>query len=37
MVPRIHEWMLQWYWYVPGAVNVTMNVEPGLRLASLND
>src|SRR5271170_1836011 len=35
-VPVIHGWMLQWYWYVPGAVKVTEKVAPGLRLPSLN-
>ncbi len=35
MVPVIHEWMVQWYWYVPGVVRVTVNDEPAARLESL--
>ncbi len=35
MVPVIHVWIVQWYWYVPGVVRVIVNELPAARLESL--
>jgi hypothetical protein len=35
MVPTIHEWMVQWYWYVPGVVKVIVNDTPAAIFESL--
>ncbi len=35
MVPVIHVWIVQWYWYVPGVVRVIVKELPAARLESL--